>query len=46
MSIDDVEEYVVGNTKLNVGRDVISVGQLMVDEVLLDHIFSLHITTV
>jgi len=42
----DAEEFVVGIAKPNAERDVISVGRVVIDEVLLDRVFSLPITTV
>lgn len=42
----DVEEFIVGIARPHVGRGVVPLGGVVVDEVLLDRVFSLPITTV
>ena len=44
--VGDVEEFIVGITRPYVERGVVALGGMVVDEVLLDRVFSLPITTV
>ncbi|KAD4386157.1 hypothetical protein E3N88_26326 [Mikania micrantha] len=44
--VGDTEEFIVGISKPHTGRDVVHVGGLVMDDGLLDHVFSLPITTV
>ncbi|GJZ19199.1 putative reverse transcriptase domain-containing protein, partial [Tanacetum coccineum] len=44
--VGDVEEFIVGIVRPQVRREVVPLGGVVVDEVLLDRVFSLPITTV